>query len=281
MTTTPSFRLTPEQIAFFNTEGYLSVPALTTPEDVARIRDIYDRLFTQRAGRDKGDQFDLAGTDEDNKEAVMPQILNPAGYAPELKETLLLTNVGILAKQLFGDAVSFGFAHAIYKPPRISPETPWHQDASYWHADYDYKSVSIWVPLQEATLENGCMHFIPRSHVGMNILRHRSINNDPRIHGLELDPAELHHVKNSVACPLPPGGCTIHGGYMLHYAGPNISDIPRRAIILNAGLPGTKRAVPRDLYWNREKQTARTQRALAAQQAGEKVQPPPRGAGDE
>ncbi|MCE9591176.1 MAG: phytanoyl-CoA dioxygenase family protein [Planctomycetes bacterium] len=276
-----TFKLTQDQIDFFRREGYLSIPALTTPEDVARIREIYDRLFTQRAGREKGDQFDLAGTDEEGKEAVMPQILNPAGYAPELNDTLLLANAGVLVHQLFGDKASFGFAHAIYKPPRISPETPWHQDASYWNPDYDYQSISIWVPLQEATLENGCMQFIPRSHVGMNILRHRSINNDPRIHGLELDPAEMHHVKNAVACPLPPGGATVHGGYMMHYAGANKSDIPRRAIILNGGLPGTKRAVPRDLYWNRVKKTLRTERALAAEQAGQKVQPPPRGAGEE
>ncbi|NIP93962.1 MAG: phytanoyl-CoA dioxygenase family protein, partial [Akkermansiaceae bacterium] len=40
-----------------------------TPEDVAFLREIYDRLFAERRGREEGNQFDLAGTDEEGKEA--------------------------------------------------------------------------------------------------------------------------------------------------------------------------------------------------------------------
>ncbi|MEX0777265.1 MAG: phytanoyl-CoA dioxygenase family protein [Phycisphaeraceae bacterium] len=264
-TTKSQVSLSKDQIEFFHREGYLSIDALTTPQDVAALRQSYDRIFSERAGRADGNQFDLAGTDEEGKEAVMPQILGPARYAPEMNQSLLLANATAICKQLFGDQATCAFAHAIYKPPHISPATPWHQDAAYWAADKDYPSqVSIWVPLQDVKVENGCMWFTPGSHTARDIWRHQSIGNDPRIHALELHPDEMPRVKNAVACPLPAGGCTLHGGYMLHYTGPNISDIPRRALILMGGLPAVTRTTPRDLHWMKDKQTARMQRQKAA-----------------
>jgi hypothetical protein len=56
-------------------------------------------------------------------------------------------------------------------------------------------------------------------------------------------------VRDFVSCPLPPGGATFHGPYMLHHTGPNRSQIPRRALILNAGLPPTKRPRPLRFQW--------------------------------
>lgn len=51
------------------------------------MRAAYDKIFQQRAGRDEGNQFDLAGSDEEGKEAALPQDLNPGKYAPELKKS--------------------------------------------------------------------------------------------------------------------------------------------------------------------------------------------------
>jgi hypothetical protein len=51
----------------------------------------------------------------------------------------------------------------------------------------------------------------------------------------------------------------------MHYAGPNRSDIPRRALILGFGTKAHPwDGAPRDFYWNRIKQTAREERAKAA-----------------
>jgi len=62
----PTFHLTDEQIEFFHREGYLAIDQITTPADVAALRDSYDRIFAQRAGREEGNQFDLAGTNTRN-----------------------------------------------------------------------------------------------------------------------------------------------------------------------------------------------------------------------
>jgi hypothetical protein len=258
----PTFHLSAAQLETFRSEGYLAIDALTTPEDVASLRESYDRIFREQAGRDEGNQFDLAGTDEDGKPAALPQILQPSKYAPEMNDSLLLANATQLVRDLFGEEATCGFAHAIFKPARTGAETPWHQDAAYWNEWQDFPDhVSIWVPLQEARLENGCMQFVPRSHRTLDIWRHQSVNNDPRIHALELHPDERWRIQNPVACPLPPGGCTVHGGYTLHYTAPNRSDIPRRALILSGGLPPVQRKTPRENPWEKQKQTARLRRA--------------------
>lgn len=243
--------LTAEQIERFQQDGFLALDAITSDADVERLRDSYDRIFEAKAGRGEGNQFDLAGTDKDGAAQSLPQILNPAKYAPELHESELVDNVRVVAEQLLGGEVAVSFAHAIYKPPQTGAETPWHQDAAYWAADMEHSSLSFWVPLQPATLENGCMEFVPGSHRDKRVVEHRSLGGDPHVHALELasgSEAELIH--DVTPCPLPPGGCTIHGPYTLHHTGPNRSDVPRRALILDAVRSELNRKLEgRDRLW--------------------------------
>lgn len=253
----PTVTLTAQQVEFFKENGYLSIPSLMPQDEVDRIREIYDRLFEARVGREVGDQFDLAGTDEEGVEARLPQILGPSRYAPELLEGQYRVNLAHVVNQLLGPDAEVGGDHMIFKPARIGAETPWHQDQAYWDPEFDYNSLSVWIPLQEATVENGCMWFVPGSQKRA-IYAHHSIGHDPRVHGLEVEGAD---VSTAVACPLPPGGATFHHCRTLHYTGANKSDGPRRAYIIGAGVPATKRDEAYDFYWNRMKQTAREARA--------------------
>jgi ectoine hydroxylase-related dioxygenase (phytanoyl-CoA dioxygenase family) len=252
----PTIALTRDQIDFYHREGYLALEAITTQEEVAWLRTIYDRLFAERAGRAAGDQFDLAGADADDDEAALPQILGPSKYAPELLHGLFRANAFAIAKQLLGPEAQPQGEHAILKPARHGAATPWHQDEAYWNPALQYNALSIWIPLQPAVRANGCMQFVPGSHKH-EVLPHHSINNDPRIHGLEV----AAKIDNAVACPLPPGGATVHTNRTLHYAGPNQTDEPRRAYILLFGVAPSPRAEPRDFPWNTIKATARQQRA--------------------
>jgi ectoine hydroxylase-related dioxygenase (phytanoyl-CoA dioxygenase family) len=239
--------LTDEQVAFFRSEGYLVLDEVAPPEEVAWMRAIYDRLFAERAGRSTGDHFDLAGADDDDTEAALPQILEPSKYAPELRDGVYRTNARAIAEQLLGRGVESRGEHAILKPTRVGAETPWHQDEAYWGGASDHDALSIWIPLQPATPENGCMCFIPGSHRG-DVLPHHAIAHDPRVHGLEADGADS---SAAVACPIPAGGCTIHHSRTLHYTGPNRSDEPRRAYILMFGLPPVPRPDGRRFPWRR------------------------------
>ena len=240
--------LNSDQISSFRKQGFLSIDRITSDKDVASLRVSYDRIFAERAGRADGYHFDLAGTDDEGAEAKLPQILAPAKYAPEMNDSELLLSATRIARQLLGDEAECTIAHAILKPALDGAETPWHQDAAYWNPNITARSISIWVPLQDATLENGCMQFVPGSH-NLDVVPHQSIGGDTRVHGLELARESRHLVEDVVACPIPAGGCTIHGGYMLHGAGPNYTNQPRRALILGAEVDGISRLEPRAFAW--------------------------------
>ena len=104
------------------------------------------------------------------------------------------------------------------------------------------------------------------------------MNNDARIHALELAPGERHRLTGIVSCPLAEGGATFHGPYMLHHTGPNHSTVPRRALILNAAIPPAPRPVPLHFPWMEQKATAREERARLAAGRGIQVDGAPTGA---
>jgi ectoine hydroxylase-related dioxygenase (phytanoyl-CoA dioxygenase family) len=252
-------QLNEEQIAFYLENGYLSVDRVATDQEVNEIRAIYDRMFARRTGRDVGDHYDLAGADEEGKEPLLVQILQPSKYFPELKEAALYRNVVELIRQLLGPDARFFGDHAINKPPRLGAQTPWHQDEAYWDPGRDHRAISVWIPLQPATILNGCMHFIPGSQ-RLDVLDHQPIGNDPRVHGLEVVPG-IFDFSGAVACELPSGGATFHGGRTLHYTPRNTTEDYRRALIIMGGLPTIPRIAPRHFPWIERQETARAQRA--------------------
>ena len=251
-------RLSHEQIAQFHEQGYLKLDQLVEHDEIAWVREVYDRLFEERAGWERGEQFDLAGSDDPSAKPRLPQLMNPARYAPELQNAGFRHAAFEIARQLLGPNTDRGDEHAIRKPGDDGAETPWHQDESYWDPAFAYEALSIWIPLQEATRANGCMQFIPGSHLGGEILPHHSIGHDVRIHGLETDGVDP---RLAVACPLPPGGCTIHHCRTLHYTSANRSGQPRRAYILTFRSPPVKLDVPRDFPWLTARRAARQARA--------------------
>lgn len=255
----PTVVLTDDQIEFFHREGYLVLEAITTPDEVTRLVEIYERLFETRAGWDVGDQFDLAGNEKGGKVAL-PQILNPSKYAPQLEETIFAANTLAVTRQLLGPEGNHRGSHMIRKPAG-GPATPWHQDEAYWDPDLQYNTTNFWLPLQDATAESGCMWFLPRSH-DWEVLPHHTIGNDAAVHGLEID-IDV-DMDEAVCCPIPAGGCTIHKSRTLHYTGPNQTARPRLAYIRGGGVKPVPLATPRDFYWNRAKQTPREQRRQAA-----------------
>ena len=250
----PDILLSKEQIAEFWERGYVSLPAITSPDELIRLRGVFERLFAENAGRKEGAQFDMITHDRDDEPAKLPAIINPVSFARELRYTRYRANAHAIARQLLGPTATATFEHAILKPARRGAATPWHQDeATRVDASFAYEQLSIWMPLQEATTENGCMQYIAGSHKG-DVLAHRSPNGDRKVHAIEcaggFDPAE------ATPCPLPAGGAAIHHGRTLHCAGPNSTDICRFAYILAFEIPPAPLAVARDFYWNREKDTA-------------------------
>jgi ectoine hydroxylase-related dioxygenase (phytanoyl-CoA dioxygenase family) len=142
--------------------------------------------------------------------------------------------LGDLAARLSGQPVRIWHDQALFKEPREGAKTPWHQDAHYWpHADRR-NQISIWIALKDATLNNGCMSFIPGSQHAEG---GRIDLADPQ-DLFELAP-EFKGVKPRTI-ELSSGSCTFHNGLTFHYAGPNKSDAMREAFAILFMPDGTK-----------------------------------------
>jgi ectoine hydroxylase-related dioxygenase (phytanoyl-CoA dioxygenase family) len=241
-------------IAEFRNRGFTTLPQLSTPTELAFLWEVFTRLFAEHAGRKEGMQYDLLGHDSDQGAPALPTIINPVNYAPELRHLHFRANAAAVARQLLGPRATSSFEHAILKPARQGAATPWHQDEAYRvDPNFAYQQVSIWMPLQDATLENGCMVYIPDSF-RLGVLPHRSPGNDPRVQAIEC--AGGFNPADAVSLPISAGMATAHQGRTLHFAGPNRSDAPRCAYILAFEIPPEPLRQRRDFYWNREKQAA-------------------------
>ena len=239
----PPLRLTDAQVASFQHDGFLRVDALTDDAEVEVLLGLYDELFERAGGFDAGDRIEL---NADVAREPLPQIVNPERYAPRLIQGLAYRNAREIARQLLGPDCAPTGNHAILKPARIGGATPWHQDEAYWDPRYAHRAVSIWLALQPATLENGCMRFIAGSH-RRPVLPHQLISADS--HGLRL--SDTTPDAPETICELPAAGATIHDGRTLHAAGPNLSERPRRALVFGFGLAPVLLDTPNHYPWQR------------------------------
>lgn len=244
--------LSSEKIAEFRDRGFIQIPRITSDEELVWLRRVYDALFTEKRGSFAGGYFDLSRPYESEGEDLLPQILTPEVRFPELARTSFWRNGEKLARQLLGvreDRVN-GWGHMIRKPARIGESLPWHQDEAYWDPAFEYLALGCWMPLDEATVESGCMSMIPGSHKG-EVLTHRHINNDPTVHGLETTPDPADTVR-AVALPTPAGGAVFHHSRTLHMSGPNVSPNVRRAYANEWQAKPIPRAEPRNWPWQAE-----------------------------
>jgi len=255
--------LTADEIRRFWDEGFLALPEVSTAPEIERLCGVYDSLFAQRVGWEEGNLFDFAGPDAPEDTPVLPQLLEPSRYDRRLRKTVFRVNAHAIARQLLGPSAKLVFEHAMLKPARIGAATPWHQDEAFYPVYSDYQTITIWMPLQPVDLSNGCMQFIPGSHKRA-VLPHRRLNDDPRIHALEVYGVDL---GQPVACSLPAGGATVHHCRTLHYAGPNLSDAPRRAYALGFGIRSRAFTLRTEYPWNAVRSSDRDRRADAAQGA--------------
>lgn len=259
VTRLPTILLTQDQIDFYHREGYLAIPAITDAEDIATLRAIYDDMFERKVGYENGEFFDFAGSELEGKKESFPQMYMMSRYRPELRETQFWANAQAMAKQILGPEAKFCFEHALRKPPG-GPMTPWHQDHAFYDKGTRNETFTIWIALQDVDTSNGCMEFIPKSHIG-KLYPHHSMNDDPKIHAIEALGVD-HEAR--VACPMPAGGATFHHRMTLHYTAPNVTDGPRRAYALMFGMPTDRILVPETHPWMAAKETARAKREEAS-----------------
>lgn len=258
-------RLDRTKIERFREDGFLSFDTGLTEQDIASLRETLSHLHTDNVGFEEGAAFDAMGIDDGSAPARFPQILHPRSFAPELIGSAFYRMARGIAEQLLGAGVRFKADISLLKPAGIGDPTPWHQDEAFQDPAFDYQEISFWLALQPVDESNGCMAYVPGSHKGP-VLPHGFPGGDPRIHALEcisgFDPRE------AVPCPLPAGGCVIHGGRTVHGAGPNTSGGDRMAYVLIFDTVPVPAKSPRHFPWREQHRTARAKRELEWRRSG-------------
>jgi phytanoyl-CoA hydroxylase len=135
---------------------------------------------------------------------------------------------------------------ALVKPPRVSGEKPWHQDAAYFRGSDPSLMFGVWIALDPATRQNGCMEVIPGSHL-LGPVPHVPAED---INLCTIRP-DLVHLDRRVALPMDPGDVLVFHSLIHHYTAANRSDQRRRALQFHyhqVGLAWTSLAAHRVLY---------------------------------
>jgi ectoine hydroxylase-related dioxygenase (phytanoyl-CoA dioxygenase family) len=65
-----------------------------------------------------------------------------------------------ILQQLLGPNVEFLSVKAVFKNAQTTFNSPWHQDWFYWQGS---NKISVWIALDDATPENGCLRMVPGS----------------------------------------------------------------------------------------------------------------------
>ncbi len=123
---------------------------------------------------------------------------------------------------VFPQGVELYQSMALVKPPRIGSEKPWHQDNAYFSIKDPNGTIGIWIALDDAQVENGCMHVLPGGHK-MGPLKHEHTF-DCEIKKDRFDPEGM------LPIPLKPGGALFFHGNLPHWTPINSSDSRRRAL---------------------------------------------------
>ena len=212
--------LTDEEIRRYHEDGYLRVGRpLAGPDDIAEATEILDRLFARFSTLSSSHRHDLG----DDDRHALPEIVWPSAVDAGLRRTKVARVIRQVGEELLGTSRSvWHFDHAIFKPAHTGAETAWHQDVVF-DPTHDQPMATVWFALVDATVENGCMAFVPQSHVGP-IHPHVPNGSD----GMRLADT----IGPVMVCPVPAGGVTVHNARTIHGAGPNTSDVTRRAWIV-------------------------------------------------
>lgn len=242
-----------EEIERFRRDGFLAVERLTTDEEIAWLRGIFEFIFSEaQAGRADA-PVDRSGTRAEGEPSRLSQAFFPELRFPELLRTTHHRNARRYAAALLGvdEGELSSWGHMIRKPPG-GIAARWHQDHAYWEPHVDYLALGVWLPLHDVSVEMGAMQFIPGSH-RRGLLRHR--HHDAPEHNLLVVDAPI-DASSAVACPLRAGGATFHHYQTLHFTAPNTTEQPRLAYPVEFQVEPRPRDTPLPMPWVDERRAA-------------------------
>lgn len=206
-------KLTPDQILDFNRDGFIKGLRVFDMREIAGIRGYFDELLSQ-ALAGGGDSYSISSAHL--KHGRVYDILSD-------------TRIVACVKDLLGENVIGWGSHFFCKMPRDGKRVAWHQDASYWPLTPS-KTVTVWLAIDDADVENGCMRFLAGSH-NYGHLTYRPSNPDEH-NVLDQTVENAEQYGTPVDDVLRAGQASIHSDLLLHGSEANDSDRRRCGLTL-------------------------------------------------
>jgi len=229
------YQLSAEQVEFFHQFGYLEGVKILDDEQIETLRGELPALMNgENTAHDLFYEFNSNESADPNK--ILFHALGAWRVSPAFHDLLWHPAFVTAASQLLGGAVRFWHDQLFVKPAHDGAVVIWHQDYSYWTRTKPMAHLTCWIGLDDSTTENGCLHYVPRSHK-WNLLPREDFANDMDKIREYLTDQQLSEF-NPVAIELKKGECSFHHPMMVHGSFANTSDRPRRAAVINVVRDG-------------------------------------------
>ena len=219
---------------FYDENGFLPVPEFLGKGELKRWREVVDAALSARgsqrlsfAPKERTDPPGSTRSAENQEyyDRVFTQRVNLWQTDGAVKSLLFEDALGRFAGQLAGvKGLRIWHDQALVKEPYANP-TAFHLDVPYWSFTSP-DAITIWVALDDATLENGCLYYVPGSHKAGKF---DNVGIGQHIGELFDIYPEWRDVP-AVPCPVPAGGALFHNGLTFHGAGANMTPGRRRAM---------------------------------------------------
>lgn len=222
--------LSQAQLEAYERDGYLVVENLVSPQDLRTLRERIDAIQEGRANAQSSGfvtNFEPAGGTAVAAKPVLRKLSELAAHDEFFRS--IASSKGILdcVAQLTGRAerILLYSDQAFLKPAFHGTEKPLHQDNSYFRVEPMHFGVTCWMAIDDATVENGCMNYIPGSHK-LGLIPHKAIKDTPHL-------TPEGQFGREVPAPIPAGACIFHHLLVLHSSKANNSPNSRRAWALH------------------------------------------------
>jgi ectoine hydroxylase-related dioxygenase (phytanoyl-CoA dioxygenase family) len=233
-----ALRISAEQVRFYEENGYLPGVRMLDDHQIETLRAELQEFFTP--GHDGSELWYEYHTNESgDPNQVLFHSLGAWRLRPGFHDLLWNPRFTVAASQLLGGRVRFWHDQLFCKPARHGGVVAWHQDYSYWTRTKPMAHLTCWIGLDDSTVANGAVHYVPGSH-RWDLLPITGLAGNMEAIREVLTPAQWEQFINPVAVELKRGECTFHHPLMVHGSFANRTELPRRAAVINVFLDGVR-----------------------------------------
>ena len=229
-------RLSAEQLELFEQQGFLIGPQVLNGTQLdALTNELAELTDPGHEGRELW--YEYHSNESNDPNTVLFHALGAWRLRPAFHDVLWNAAFTVPASQLLNGSVRFWHDQLFCKPALHGGVVAWHQDYSYWTRTVPMAHLTCWIGLDDATVDNGCIHYIPGSHK-WNLLPITGLAGD--MHGIRgvLNDDQWELFNNPVAVELKAGECVYHHPLTVHGSFENRTTSPRRALVLNVVRDG-------------------------------------------